>query len=140
MRSRRIRVLLALAGLAIVVATAACTPQEQAAFTSVCALRDANPLRRLDWNDAVYAKATAWSAHMADAGQLSHSTLADGVPAGWHVLGENVAYAGSVDQAMAALEASPPHRANLLNPAFTSIAIGVVERDGRVWVTEDFVG
>jgi uncharacterized protein YkwD len=41
---------------------------------------------------------------------------------------------------MQALEASPPHRANLLNPDFTSIAIGVVERDGRVWVTEVFIG
>jgi uncharacterized protein YkwD len=77
---------------------------------------------------------------MADEGQLSHSVLSDGVPAGWHTLGENVAYASSVEAAMAALEASPPHLANLLNPEFTTIAIGVVERDGRVWVTEVFIG
>ena len=24
----------------------------------------------------------------------------------------------------------------MLNPAFTSVAVGVVERDGKVWVTE----
>jgi uncharacterized protein YkwD len=140
MRSRRTRLLLALAGLAIVVASAACTPQEGDAFTSVNTLRDANHLRWLDWNEGAYAKAVSWSNHMADEGALSHSELRDGVPAGWHTLGENVAFAGSVPQAMAALEASAPHRANLLNPAFTSIAIGVIERDGRVWVTEVFVG
>jgi len=28
----------------------------------------------------------------------------------------------------------------MLNPAFTSIAVGVVERDGRVWVTQVFIG
>ena len=134
------RLLLVLAGLAIVVASSACTPQEEDAFRSVNTLRAANGMRFLDWNDGAYDKAVAWSHHMAEEGALSHSTLADGVPSGWSRLGENVAYAGSVEQAMQALEASPPHRANLLNPAFTSIAIGVVERDGRVWVTEVFIG
>lgn len=140
MRSRRLRVLLALAGLALVVASAACSPEEGDAFKSVNALRAANHERGLDWNEGAYTKAVEWSNHMADEGALSHSNLAKGVPAGWHRLGENVAYAGSVAQAMAVLEASPPHRANLLNPAFTSIAIGVVHRDGRVWLTEVFVG
>ena len=134
------RVLLVIAGLAIVVASSACTPQEEDAFRAVNTLRAAHSMRFLDWNEGAYDKAVAWSHHMADQGKLSHSRLADGVPAGWRVLGENVAYAGTVAQAMAALEASPPHRANLLNPAFTSIAIGVVERDGRVWVTEVFIG
>jgi uncharacterized protein YkwD len=137
-RLRRITLLLAI-GLAVL-ASAACTPQEETAFRSVNALREANHLRWLDWNQGAYDKAVAWSNHMADEGRLSHSVLREGVPPGWNRLGENVAYAGSVEQAMAALEASPPHRANLLNPAFTSIAIGVVERDGRVWVTEVFIG
>jgi uncharacterized protein YkwD len=137
-RFRRIALLL-LIGLAVI-ATAACTPQEEEAFKSVNTLRAANHLELLGWNEGAYDKAVAWSHHMADEGRLSHSVLRDGVPAGWKVLGENVAYAGSVAQAMATLEASPPHRANLLNPAFTSVAIGVVERDGRVWVTEVFLG
>jgi uncharacterized protein YkwD len=140
MRSRRLRVLLVIFGLSLAILSAACSPEEQSAFKSVETLRESNHLRWLDWNEGAYAKAVAWSNHMADDGQLSHSILAEGAPAGWHLLGENVAYAGSVDEAMAALEASPPHRANLLNPAFSSIAIGVVERDGRVWVTEEFIG
>jgi uncharacterized protein YkwD len=129
----------ALVGLAII-ASSACSPQEEEAFKAVNALRNANGLRWLDWNQGAYDKAVAWSNHMADEGRLSHSELRKDVPPGWRILGENVAYAGSVAQAMEALEASPPHRANLLNPAFTSIAIGVVERNGRVWVTEVFLG
>jgi uncharacterized protein YkwD len=134
------RILFATAALAIVVAAGACSPEEESAFRSVNTLRNAHGVRWLDWNEGAYDKAVAWSNHMAAEGELSHSTLSDGVPPGWNVLGENVAYAGSVEQAMAVLEASPPHRANLLNPKFTSIAIGVVERDGLFWVTEVFVG
>jgi uncharacterized protein YkwD len=134
------RLVLLLAALAFVVVAAACSPEEETSFKAVNTLRAAHQLRWLDWNDGAYDKAVAWSSHMADEGQLSHSTLSDGVPAGWHTLGENVAYAGTIEAAMAALEASPPHLANILNPAFTSVAIGVVERDGRVWVTEVFVG
>jgi uncharacterized protein YkwD len=139
MRLARRLVLLA-AALVFVVVAAACSPEEETSFKAVNTLRAAHHLRWLDWNDGAYDKAVAWSNHMADEGQLSHSTLRDGVPAGWHSLGENVAYAGTIEAAMAALEASPPHLANILNPAFTSVAIGVVERDGRVWVTEVFVG
>lgn len=137
-RMKRYAALLVI-GVAII-ASAACSPQEEEAFRSVNTLREVSDLRGLDWNEPAYAKAVAWSNHMADEGRLSHSVLPEGVPEGWRILGENVAYAGSVAQAMATLEASPPHRANLLNPAFTSIAIGVVERDGRVWVTEVFLG
>jgi uncharacterized protein YkwD len=134
------RLLLVLAAAAIVLAAGACSPEEETAFRSVNALRDAHDLRWLDWNEDAHAKAVAWSAHMADEGRLSHSNLRQGMTTNPRIVGENVAYAGSVEQAMAVLEASPPHRANLLNPAFTSIGIGVVERDGRVWVTEVFVG
>ena len=68
--------------------------------------------------------------HLADQGQLSHSNLADGMPEGWHTLGENVAYASTLEGALKALENSPPHRANMLNPAFDRVAIGVTERNG----------
>lgn len=139
MRRFRRSALLVVGVLAIVLSSA-CTPEEVDAFDTVNAFRAEHGIRALDWNEGAYDKARAWSAHMADEARLSHSVLRDGIEGGWRVLGENVAYAGSVEQAMDALEASPPHRANLLNPAFTSIAIGVIERDGRVWVTEVFVG
>ena len=127
-------------GLVLLVASSACTPEEVDAFKAVNTLRERHQLRWLDWNDGAYDKAVAWSHHMADEGKLSHSTLSDGVPAGWRVLGENVAYAHSVAAAMQALEHSPPHLANIVNPQFTSVAIGIVQRDGRYWVTEVFIG
>ena len=140
MRSGWKRLLLGLIALVVVVASAACSPDEHAGFDAINALRDRNHVAELTWNDAVYPKAVAWSNHMADEGRLSHSTLSDGVPAGWHTLGENVAYASTMAGAISALEASAPHRANMLNPAFTSAAVGVVNRNGMVWVTEVFVG
>ena len=126
--------------LVVLALVGACTPQEGDAFKATNALREARGLRWLDWNEGAYDKAVAWSERMADEGRLSHSVLSAGVPAGWRRLGENVAYAGSVEQAMAVLTASPAHLANMVNPAFTSVAIGIVERDGKVWVTQVFIG
>lgn len=140
MRRALRRILIPVVALAIVLASGACSPQEETAFRSLNGVRNEHGLRWLDWNEGAHAKAVAWSEHMAAEGRLSHSTLSDGVPAGWRTLGENVAYAGTVEQAMAALKASPPHLANMLNPKFTSVAIGVVQRNGLVWVTEVFIG
>ena len=134
------RLALLITALLVVVAAAACSPDENAGFQAINQLRAQNHVAALRWNDDVYPKAQAWSEHMADEGRLSHSTLSDGVPAGWHTIGENVAYASTMAKAISSLEASAPHRANMLNPAFTTVAVGVVARNGTVWVTEVFVG
>ncbi|HYD09813.1 MAG TPA: CAP domain-containing protein [Acidimicrobiales bacterium] len=126
--------------LVLLVVAGACSPQEADSFLRTNEIRAARALAPLGWNEGAYAKAVAWSEHMANEGRLSHSELSDGLAGGWRRLGENVAYAGSVEQAMDALEASPGHLANMTNPEFSSVAIGVVERDGRVWVTQVFVG
>ena len=134
------RLVLGIVALLVIVASAACSPDENAGFQAMNRLRSQNHIAALRWNEEVYPKAVAWSNHMADQNRLSHSTLSDGVPAGWHTLGENVAYASTMSDAIAALEASAPHRANMLNPAFTTVAVGVAARNGKVWVTEVFVG
>jgi uncharacterized protein YkwD len=141
MRLRPTRAVLGLLALVVIALSAACTaPSEQQAFDAINGVRSAAHVPGLAWNDAVHQKAVDWSNHMADQGTLSHSVLSDGVPSGWRTIGENVAYADTIDRAVATLEASAPHRANMINPAFTSAAIGVVERNGLVWVTEVFVG
>jgi hypothetical protein len=62
------------------------------------------------------------------------------VSAGWQQLGENVAVDASVVSAEIALEASPPHLENLVNPAFDSIGIGVAHgADGGVYVAQEFM-
>jgi uncharacterized protein YkwD len=130
----------AVAGLAVALLLVACTPQEADHLKAVNGFRTAQGLPALTWEEGAYAKAHDWSQHLADQGFLSHSVLSQGVPAGWHVLGENVAMNPSLDGAMLALEASPPHRANLLDPAFDRVAVGVVQAKGLYWVTEVFIG
>ena len=97
-------------------------------------------VQQLGWDDTLYVKAREWSQHMANEGKLSHSDLRSGAPAGWRILGENVAWNTSLVGAMEALEASPAHRANLLNPQFKRVAVGIIFQDGKYWVTEEFVG
>ncbi len=52
--------------------------------------------------------------------------------------GENVAYAGSVDQAQDSLMHSPPHRANLLNAGYNVAGFSVVRSGSLLYVTQDF--
>ncbi len=52
--------------------------------------------------------------------------------------GENVAFAGSVDQAQDSLMHSPPHRANLLNANYNVAGFSVVRSGSLLYVTQDF--
>ena len=87
--------------------------------------------------------AVDWTAAMASSSHLSHNdayfTRDTRNRLGARLLGENVAYDGSIDAAHRALMASPPHRANILDGRFTVIGIGAQLRDGTWWVTEDFL-
>jgi uncharacterized protein YkwD len=102
--------------------------------------RTSNGVAAMAWDDALVGKAAGWSQHMAAEGKLSHSTLSDGAPPGWHELGENVAVNSSFAAALTALENHQGHRENLLNPAFTRFAVGVVFQNGLYWVTQEFYG
>src|SRR6185437_4835837 len=108
----------------------------------------ARPLR-LDAQAAEVAR--CHSEAMARAHALSHSGP-DGASPGdrltaagldWTAVGENVAMAADLATADRILMQEPPfqpnHRANILNPAFTRVGVGVARSsDGLVWVTEDF--
>jgi uncharacterized protein YkwD len=52
--------------------------------------------------------------------------------------GENVAFAGSVDQAQDSLMRSPPHRANLLNAGYNVAGFSVVRSGSLLYVAQDF--
>jgi hypothetical protein len=59
---------------------------------------------------------------------------------GAYLTGENVAEAGTLDETDSLLTNSPPHRANILYPAFNYVGIGVaLDAVGYVYVTQDFV-
>lgn len=85
--------------------------------------------------------AQAWAADMAAADDLRHSDLIYDVIAGaWTTAGENVGYGPSVAVIVDALEASPGHLDNMLNPDFTSVGIGVVWVDDVLWTAHLFAG
>jgi uncharacterized protein YkwD len=52
--------------------------------------------------------------------------------------GETVAFNQSAEAAHQGLMHSPPHRAIILSPEYNAVGIGAVERDGTLWITEDF--
>jgi hypothetical protein len=53
--------------------------------------------------------------------------------------GENVAFHENAEGAHRGLMNSPRHRDNILSPEFNAVGVGVVRRDGLLWVTQDFV-
>jgi uncharacterized protein YkwD len=88
------------------------------------------------------AVAQAWAQHLADSGEFRHNPdFAAQIPAGWTTAGENIALNTTDPAAFASQwESSPPHYANLVNGAFTTIGIGVVEKDGVFYGVQVFAG
>lgn len=85
--------------------------------------------------------AQRWSRHLRNAGALSHQSLTPILrDCRGSVAGENVAY-GNVSPAglVAMWMRSSGHRANILNPHFNRLGVGVVgTSSGRVYATQDF--
>jgi hypothetical protein len=83
-----------------------------------------------------------WSQTMATAGHIFHNTsIVNLVPSNWQTVGENVGMGPTCDSIAQAFMNSPEHKKNILDPAFTTVGVGVVDSaDGIVWVTEDFMG
>ena len=88
---------------------------------------------------ALVSIARSWSAQMAATGQLAHNPSLASQVRGWSMLGENAAMAWSSDQAEQLFMASPGHRANILQPQYNWVGIGVVKApNGDYWFTVDF--
>ena len=143
-RPRR-RALALLSVVLLAVTATACLPKEEQSFLDrTNAMRRTAGVHQLDEHGTLSAKAEAWAQHMARTGQLAHSVLSDGLGGlSYGALGENVGWASAGKdpwlQIHNAFAASSEHRANLLNPAYTHMGVGVaVGADGRVWVAEVF--
>jgi uncharacterized protein YkwD len=136
--ARRPVVVAALLAVVVLIATACDPVKANTDYALVNQLRASRGLTTLTRSPALDKKAADHAAAMAAKGTLFHSNLAAGVPAGWKSLAENVAMAGSVEAAQQALEASPPHLANLTNPALTEVGIGVKTVNGVVYLVQVF--
>jgi serralysin len=125
-------------GLSALLLAGCMTPDESHALQVINHDRAVNGVYGLGENFALNDKAQRWADWLAQRSggtcsmaTLSHSNLADGAPAGWRMLGENVGCRvapGTVADAVGPLQTSfmnsPGHRANILNGNFNTGGIG----------------
>src|SRR5262249_29474267 len=104
-------------------------------------------LPALEWNDLVAKAARRHAEVLVENQQLSHqypgeAPLPERIGATgvrFTLAAENVARTGYVEDVHLALMNSPGHRANILSSRYNAVGIGLVARDGRFYVTQDFV-
>lgn len=90
---------------------------------------------------ALTEKADSWAEETAETG-LRHSDLVEGLHESlcWQKLGENIAEGETVEEILAAWEASPTHYANLTDPVFTHVGVSVVaDAAGTLFATQEFM-
>jgi uncharacterized protein YkwD len=115
-------------------------------FDRLNAERRARGLGQLDWDNDLARMAADWSAQMARTGNFAHRDLgsAGGLPGigRFSALGENIAWVDGYPSMGSQLHVgwmrSAGHRANLLQPGFDAVGIGVVCAGGRAWATQNF--
>jgi uncharacterized protein YkwD len=84
--------------------------------------------------------ARGWAEQMAAAGHISHANpISAGVTADWLKLGENVGTGGNVTVIMNAFIASPGHYANIMDPEFTRVGVGVVWVGNALYTVHRFM-
>lgn len=89
------------------------------------------------------------SQDMITNGYFSHNSPTYGSPfdmmkafgISFRTAGENIAMNQSVENAHTSLMNSEGHRANILNPSYTQIGIGIVsDGHGSIYITQEFIG
>jgi hypothetical protein len=138
---RRFVALLGLAALLFVLSApaAGADPGHEADFVArVNALRATKGIAPLLVDAQMTSVARSWSAQMAASNTLSHNPNFSSQISNWKLVGENVGTGPDVAVIEQAFENSPHHYANLVNPAYNFIGVGVVEANGTLWVTQNF--
>ncbi|MEW6524095.1 MAG: CAP domain-containing protein [Bacillota bacterium] len=130
-------------------ATPGLTALEQRMFELINAERTAAGLRPLVIDMDIVKVARLKSQDMINLNYFAHQSPTYGSPfemmrqfgITYRMAGENLAGAFSVDSAHRALMNSPGHRANILNPGYTHVGIGIIEGGPYgLMVTQMFVG
>jgi hypothetical protein len=136
---RRLVLLALLGATSLVVVPTALAHADCDLVSSTNSLRAGKGLPPYATNGNLSAKAQSWAAHMAAAGGISHSSLSSGISEPWTRLGENVGSGPSVCAIHQALVNSPSHYANLTDPGFRYVGVGVVSSNGTLYVAEEFM-
>ncbi|NND83929.1 MAG: hypothetical protein HKN46_02150 [Acidimicrobiia bacterium] len=103
-------------------------------------------LAPLEWHERISDVAQAYARRMAVGGFFGHTapegdSIGDRVEAAgipYRVVGENLAVAVTMEMAHEGLMESEGHRANILNPEFTSMGVGLVETPYGVVIVQVF--
>jgi uncharacterized protein YkwD len=120
---------------------------EKEIFNQLNHERNEAGLPALAWNDLVAKAARRHTQSLLENQQLSHqfpgeSALPERIGATgvrFTLAAENVARTGYVEDVHLALMSSPGHRANILSSRYNAVGIGLVERESKIYVTQDFV-
>ena len=113
--------------------------EEQDFVTAINALRAENGVGALTVVASIQDAARDHTWDMEAAGQIFHATdITTGAPAGWQKVGENVGVGPNVSILMNAFINSPGHFANLVDPSFTHVGVGVVRDGATMYTTHRF--
>jgi|SRR5579864_222423 len=122
------------------------TAAEQQLVQLVNQARSQQGLPALQQNAKLQQPARAHSQLMASRQTLSHQLPGEPIlrkrlalsGLRFHTDGETVAFNQSAEAAHQNFMHSEPHRAIILSPEYNAVGVGAVERDGTLWITEDF--
>lgn len=120
---------------------AAATAGDEAAFVaSLNEVRAGVGLPALTVNSQLVALARGHAQVMADAGEIFHaSPISAGYSGPWSKFGENVGVGANVSVLVDAFVDSPGHYANIIDPAFTEIGVGVIYNGPALYTTHRFL-
>lgn len=113
-------------------------PNTSSILSAVNSARASAGRRPLALRSDLSAVAYRWSQHMAATGTLAHNPNLTSQVSHWRWVGENVGYGPDWRTVEVAFMNSPNHRSNILDRDYSQIGIGVVVRNGRVWITQVF--
>jgi uncharacterized protein YkwD len=119
----------------------AVSAREKKLFHKINNARQNHGRKTFDLSAKISKMARNHSEKMAKQGKLSHSCLSCKFQGwNWHALAENVATGPGVKAVHKKFMNSPAHRANILGTQYHKVGVGIVERKGKLWVTEIFYG
>ncbi|MEM9463959.1 MAG: CAP domain-containing protein [Actinomycetota bacterium] len=121
--------------------TAAATSSDEAAFfEALNEVRAGAGLPAFTLNTQLSDLSRGHAQVMADAGEIFHaSPISAGYNGPWSKIGENVGVGANVSVLVDAFVASPGHYANIVDPSFTEVGIGVVWRENALYTTHRFL-
>lgn len=131
---------LVVASIVALAAPAAASEVESCFTSSLNAARASAGRAALATRSDLVSIARRHSAQMAASGTIYHnSNLQNEAPSDWVSLGENVGTGATCPDIHQAFMNSAPHRANILDPDYNLVGVGVAIADnGAIYVTEVF--